>query len=544
MDWDFDACYAAVVARDARFDGRLFTGVLSTGVYCRPSCPSRTPLRRNVVFHRSAAAAEQAGLRACRRCRPEAAPGSAEGDLQSPLAVRALRAIEAGVVDRDGVEGLAAGLHVSVRHLHRVLVADLGAGASALARARRLRVARELLDTTALAVTDIAFGAGFSSVRRFNAEMRRSFGATPTQLRAGRPAAAARGIAHDASSAGGGATLGVRIPVRGQHGFDQLLAFLAPRAIAGVEEIGGGRYRRAHRTAGGPVTVTVEPAADAALAVTVAGASLPDLAGVIAAIRHLCDTDADTDAVAGTLGARDPLLRPLLRRRPGLRLPGAADGFELAVRAILGQRVSVRAATVLCNRLVSSVSASAAAPAAPAVTVPAAAAATGAAVPAPGATAPDTFAAMDPPSALVPFPHADRVAAADLDRVGLPEPRRRAVRALARSVAQGRLDLGPTADPERTHAALLALPGVGPWTAGYILMRALRVPDAWPQGDLGMRRALERLTGKTISTTQLAARAERWRPWRGYAAMHLWASLTDELPADGARALVTVAASS
>jgi len=471
---DFDSCYRAVVARDARFDGRFFTAVLSTGIYCRPVCPARTPARRNVRFYADAAAAEAAGFRPCKRCRPEACPGSAHWDFRGDLVRRALRLIEDGVVDDHGVRGLAARLAVTERHLHRLFVAELGASPKAVARSRRLRLARRLLQETSMPVTDVAFAAGFGSVRQFNATMRQVYGQTPSQLRGPRPAP--------------GPGLELRLAVRPPFAAAELLEFLAARAIPGVEEVTAGRYVR---SGPGPYAIELLPR-DTHVLLRADAPDLRDVARLVTRCRRLLDLDADPHAVRQVLGG-DPLLAPLVERRPGLRVPGSFDGFETAVRAVLGQQVSVAAARTLAGRLVRRC---------------------GEALPQPVGTVTHRFPS---PAAL---------AEADLSGLGLTGSRERALRALAAAVASGELDLSGGADPAETADRLLALPGVGPWTAAYLAMRALGDPDAFPAGDLGLRTAVRALTGSSPTPRELTERAEAWRPWRAYAVMHLWASLS------------------
>jgi len=473
MHHDFDACYRAVVSRDPRFDGRFFTGVTSTGIYCRPICPARTPARRNVRFFACAAAAQEAGFRACRRCRPERSPDVPGWNDRAELVSRALSLIADGVVDDQGVTGLARGLAVSERHLHRLFVAELGAGPLAVARTQRAQRARLLLDED-LSVTDVALLAGYTSIRQFNASMRAAYGATPTELRRSSVVAAPppRGLT-------------LRLPANPPLDADALLGFLAARALPGVEEVDGGRYRRI--LPGDGVVEVALGTAGAQLRVRLAAGA--DLAGIVRSVRDLCDLDADPAAIGEVLGA-DPILAPLVAARPGLRVPGAVDRFACAVRAVLGQQVSVAGATTLAARLVRRHG------------VPLAA----------------------PDGGLTHrFPPPATLAEADLSGLGITGTRIRALRALARAVTDGALVLDGGADPADVAADLRALPGFGPWTAGYIALRALRDPDALPAGDLGLRRALA-ARGGDDSVAGLAGRAERWRPWRAYAALHLWAA--------------------
>jgi AraC family transcriptional regulator of adaptative response / DNA-3-methyladenine glycosylase II len=499
---DFDSCYRAVTSRDSRFDGRFFTGVTSTGIYCRPICPARTPARRNVRFFPAAAAAEGAGFRPCKRCRPEASPGSPDWDVRGDLIGRALRLIDDGLVDEQGVRGLARRLAVTERHLHRLFVAELGAPPLAVARNRRLQLARRLLTETAIPVTDVAFASGFGSVRQFNASMRESYGQAPSEL---------RGVGH---GTGRPAALELRLAVRSPYDHGALLAFLAARAIPGVEEVTAGRYVRTVAAPGGTavpdgahaMTIELIPAGDHVL-LRAGGPGPRGVAPLVARCRRLFDLDADPWAVRDVL-ARDPLLAPLVDAHPGLRMPGAFDGFELAIRAVLGQQISVAAASTLAGRLVARC----------------------------GTPLPET-GEDGGPSHL--FPTAAQVAAADLSGLGLTGARRRTLEALAGAVAAGEIDLDGGADPAETADRLLALPGVGPWTVSYIAMRALGDPDALPVADLALRRAFAALApagrnparrnpaDQNPAGQSLADRAEDWRPWRAYAAMHLWTSLTE-----------------
>ncbi|MBW3602551.1 MAG: helix-turn-helix domain-containing protein [Actinobacteria bacterium] len=476
---DFDACYRAVRSRDARFDGRFYTAVRSTGVYCRPSCPAQTPLGRNVRFYRHAAAAERAGFRACRRCRPDVGPQAPEWDVRADLVGRALRLIADGVVDSEGVDGLARRLSVGRRHLHRLFVAEVGVGPLAVARTNRAHLARRLLDDTSLPVARVAFAAGFSSVRQFNATVRAVYGRTPTGLRApDRPAAPRR--------------LALRLAFRAPLRVDDLLDFLRRRALPGVEHVDGACYRRTIRTAGGGGVLELEPVGDDDVVWLRLRSEDPRaLAPAAQRSRRLLDLEADTGVIEGAL-SDDPLLAPLVACRPGLRLPGAFDGFEQAVRAVVGQQVSVQAATAVAGRLVAALGEPLTSP-------------------------------VGELTHLFPLP--GRVADADLDGLGMPRRRAETIRGLAAAVRDGEVVLDGSVDPDEASAALLALPGVGPWTVASIRMRALRDPDALPAGDLGLRRALADDRG-AATPARVRARAQRWRPWRGYAAMHLWADLS------------------
>jgi len=486
---DFDSCYRVVQSRDARFDGWFFTAVRTTGIYCRPSCPAVTPKRENVSFHATAAAAQQAGFRACLRCRPDASPGSPEWLGRADVAARAVRLILDGTVDREGVSGLARRLGYSERQLHRVLLAEVGTGALSLARAQRAQTARLLLQTTAVPITEVALAAGFSSVRQFNDTVRAVFARTPGELRR-----QGRRGGPSPPPAGPLPSIVLRLPHRRPLAAGPLLEFLGTRAVPGIEAFDGSTYRRSLRlpNGDGSVALSAEPAAGAIRAVFELE-DLRDLTAAIARCRHLLNLDADPEAVDGVLGA-DELLGPLVARTPGIRMPGAAEGFELAVRAVVGQQVSIAAARTVTGRLVRAAGRPLGNPALPVT---------------------HTFPT---PEALGEL--ARRRPAA----FSMPASRRRTLAALAGALAAGELSIGPGADPGEARAGLLALPGVGPWTAGYVAMRALGDPDAFLAGDLGVRRALGGLGGPQ-DARGAAALAERWRPWRAYAVAHLWGSL-------------------
>lgn len=492
MDEDFETCYRAVSSRDSRFDGRFFTAVTSTGIYCRPICPARTPKRENVRFYPVAAAAAAAGFRACRRCRPDRGPGSPDWNVRADLVGRALRLIAAGAVDGGGVGELATRLHVSERHLNRSLVAEVGVGPLALARTRRAQTARTLLESTALPVSDIAFAAGYASIRQFNESMRQAFGRSPTELRGRAPRTVADGFAREGSG-----PLTLRLAYREPFDTAGVLAWFGLRAVEGVERVIGTAYQRTMRLPHAPGLLTMSDTGEGTLRVE---ARLGDLRDVTAAVRRcqdLFDLDADPAAVADVLRA-DPALRPLVDARPGLRVPGCADGFELAVRAVLGQQVSVAAARTFAVRLARRF----------------------------GDALPDDTAGGGEEGWWL-FPTAARLAAAgpdELRTIGLTTRRAATLHALAVAVAEGGLTLDRGADRAAAAAALPALPGIGAWTAAYVGLRALGDPDAFPASDLGLRKAAEAL-GLPGDPRALAAHAERWRPWRGYAALHLWSSL-------------------
>ncbi len=475
---DDDQCYRAIQSRDQRFDGWFVTAVRTTGIYCRPSCPAITPKRANVEFYRAAATAQANGFRACKRCRPDASPGSPEWNARADVVGRAMRLVADGLVDRDGVGALAARLGYSERQVQRLLVAEVGSGPLALARAQRAQTARILIETTDLAITDVAFAAGFKSVRQFNDTVREIYAASPSELRARRVTAAA-----------GGGEVTVRLACREPFDGGQLLAFLSARAVPGVEEVDGTVYRRALRLTRGNGVVSVDLGASTLKCSLV----LDDLADVQAAVqrtRRLLDLDCDPTSVRAVLGL-DPALAPLVAARPGLRAPGHPDGTELLVRAVLGQQVSVAGARTLARRI---------------------AAAHGEPLKRPVAGV--THA----------FPSAATMAARNPDEFAMPRARGAALINACARLADGSLVLDAGSDRAETVAALERLPGIGPWTAGYVAMRALGDPDVFLPTDIGVRNALRGL-GLDSTPKAAAALADRWRPWRSYALHHLWASL-------------------
>ena len=450
MDDDFDWRYRVAASRDARFDGVFVTAVTSTNIYCRPSCPALTPKRENVRFLPSAAAAQREGFRACLRCRPDAAPGSPAWSYRADVVGRAMRLIADGVVDREGVPGLASRLGYTDRHLGRLLQAELGAGPLALARAQRSQTARILIETTAIGLAEIAFAAGFGSVRQFNDTIREVYGRSPSQLRTDRRDAQA-----GAADLG---TITLRLPYREPLHAEALIEFLAARTIPGVDEVVDGVYRRGLRLPHGPATTELE-IRPGYVHTTLRLADVRDLSPAVARCRRLLDLDADPVAVDAVLAA-DEALAPDVAKEPGVRVPGAVDGFEMAVRAVVGQQISVVGARRILARLV----------------------ATASPLPAAQATTPTGG------TALRGFPTADEVAAAPDEAFAMPVARRRTLRALAEAVATGSLSLDPGVDREQTYGALLALPGIGPWTVQYVAMRALGDPDVLLPTDLGVRR--------------------------------------------------------
>ncbi len=479
IDTDFERCYRAVQSRDARFDGWFFTAVTSTGIYCRPSCPAMTPKAVNVRFYPTAAAAQAAGFRACRRCRPDATPGSPEWNVRADLVGRAMRLIADGVVDTGGVAELSRRLGYSERHLNRQLTAEVGAGPIALARAQRAQSARVLIETTELPFARVAFAAGFSSIRQFNDTIRQIFATTPSDMRTARKG-------RDLAPPG---VIVLRLPCRAPFDGDAVVEFLAARAVPGIEEVVGTTYRRTLRLAHGAGVAELTPQPDHVRAVLRLD-DLRDLTTAVQRCRRVFDLDADPQAVAEQLGA-DRILGRLVAKTPGLRLPGTVDGFELATRAVLGQQVSLAAARTLAARLVASHGA-------------------------PLATPDGGLTHL--------FPQAEAIVSSPPEALGMPGARRAVLTALATAVSNDEVVVDAGADRAATTAGLLDIRGVGPWTASYIAMRGLGDPDVFLPTDLGVRNALERMDLPT-SAKDVAELAECWRPWRSYAVMHLWRSL-------------------
>jgi len=484
MEMDDDACYRALCTRDARFDGRLFVGVKTTGVYCRPICPARTPRRENVRFFPSAAAAQSAGFRPCLRCRPETSPDLGAWRGTSNTVARALGLIEAGALDEGDVEALADRLGVGERQLRRLFRQHLGASPVAVAQTRRVLLAKQLIHQTRLPMAEVAMASGFGSVRRFNETFQALYGRPPRALRR-------LGGAETSVSEGGAITL--TLAYQPPYDWPAMLAFLSARAIPGVERVEGERYVRAIALGGEAGLIAVAPAPGNRLAVSIRFPRISALPALIARIRRVFDLSADPAAIGAHL-ARDPALAPLTAARPGLRVPGAWDGFELAVRAVLGQQITVAAARGLAGKLAE----------------------------VHGAPLPAALADLVPGVARL-FPTPAALAGADLAALGMPKARAAALSALASAVIADPDVFEPRAGLEAAVKALRAAPGIGEWTAQYIAMRQLREPDAFPAADVGLMRALAK-GGRRPSPAELLARAEAWRPWRAYAAMQLWAS--------------------
>jgi AraC family transcriptional regulator, regulatory protein of adaptative response / DNA-3-methyladenine glycosylase II len=491
VDLENAARIKAILSRDTRFSGRFFVGVVTTRVYCRPGCPAPLPKPKNMRFYHYAAAAEDAGFRPCRRCRPETAPGSPVWDGTSATVSRALKRI----FDGDGhesVEALSERLGLGSRHLRRLFAEHVGASPASLQRTHRVHFARRLLDETSLPIAEVAFAAGFESVRRFNDAIRATFHRAPRELRRTsreRERAPATGMAER--------TLTLKLPVRAPFDATSLFSFLEERALPGVEAIRGHVYSRTIERGGraGIMTVSHDVGQDY-LQLSLNFSPGRDLLDLVRRAGRIFDVDADPLAIGAVL-RRDPVLAPLVAARPGLRVPGAWDPFEIAVRAILGQQISVRGARTLAGRLVAAFGR-----------------------PLPGGAASGLTHVFPSPAVLT---------TADLSGIGVPRARANAIKALALAVHTKKIELAAPRGLDDLEQRLCALPGIGPWTAQYIALRAFSEPDAFPAGDLGLRRALE-AAGAPVGTAELHARAASWSPFRAYATLHLWNSLAAPAP--------------
>lgn len=491
-------CYRAVLSRDSRFDGWFVTAVRTTGIYCRPSCPATTPKPQNVSFYPTAAAAQQRGFRACKRCRPDASPGSPEWNVRADVVARAMRLIADGVVDRDGVGGLATRLGYSQRHLNRLVTDELGAGPLAIARAQRAQTARLLIETTSMTMTDVAFAAGFTSVRQFNDTVREVFDVAPSVLRVSSARRREVGVSEaeadtEAEAEPGSITL--RLPVRVPFDADALFTFLGVRAVPGVESWDGSEYRRTLRLAHGAAVVALRPQPDS-VGCTLWLTSVADLQSAVQRCRRLLDLDADPVAIDDQLGA-DPTLGALVHAHPGLRSPGAVDGPELLVRAVLGQQVSIAGARTVAGRLARIVGDE--------VTL---------------------RGSADECSPRLLFPSSASLAELDHRHYPMPAARRTALIGTCAAMAAGSITVDLGADRVELDRQLQQLRGIGPWTSQYVAMRALGDPDVFMATDLGVRHALEQL-GLDGTPRGAASHAERWSPWRSYALHHLWQRLHD-----------------
>jgi AraC family transcriptional regulator of adaptative response / DNA-3-methyladenine glycosylase II len=465
-------CYQALLSHDDRFDGVFFVGVSTTGIYCRTVCPARTPQPERCTFYPSAAAAERAGFRPCLRCRPELAPGNARIDAISRLASAVAGHIEDGALTEGAVTDLASEMRISDRHLRRVTLSAFGVSPIELAQTQRLLLAKRLLTDTNLPMTQVAYASGFSSLRRFNALFKERYRLNPTDLRRGRESVTLPEV------------IVCEVAYRPPLDWDAMLQFLGARAVGGVEAVEGRRYLRAVAWKTHRGSITAEPSGRKhALSITLSASLAPALLPILARIKRLFDLNANPRHIAAHLG-------PLAEAHPGLRVPGAFDGFETAVRAVLGQQVSVRAATTLAGRFA-------------------------AAFGEPIQTPTPSLTHLPPTAAQIA-----RVETNDIAALGITTARAHTILALARAVADGRVVLEPGSDVEETMTQLKTLPGIGEWTAQYIAMRALCWPDAFPHTDLGIYKALGETNPKRVLET-----AETWRPWRAYAVMHLWKSL-------------------
>ncbi len=486
-DLEWEARYRAVQGRDRRFDGIFYTAVRTTGIYCRPSCPAITPRRPNVTFFPTAAGAQDAGFRACRRCLPDATPGSPRWDVVADAAGRAMRLVADGVVEREGVEGLASRMGYSVRQLNRVVTGEYGAGPLALARSRRAQTARVLIETTDLRFADVAFAAGFASVRQFNDTVREVYAATPTELRA-----AASGRRPQLQPG----TLSTRIAVREPFAAADLHWFLAVHAVPGTEAVGEDWYERSVRLPHGPGVVRVDLSGrtPGVVPCTLTLADTRDLAPATERARRLLDADADPVAVDAAL-AEDPDLAPLVAARPGLRVPGQLDGAEVAVQTVLGQQVSLASARTAAARLVERWG--------------------------------DPLGLAGPHEVTRLFPTPATLAGLDPEDpevLRMPRARARALTTLAAALAEGTVALDRSVDRAGTRAAMTSLRGIGPWTADYVAMRALGDPDVFLPTDIGVRNA-----ATALGIDDVTRRSDDWRPWRSYALLRLWSVVLDQL---------------
>lgn len=484
MDMDHDACYRAVLTRDPRFDGRIFGGVKTTGIYCRPICPARTPKRENMTFFPSAAAAQEAGFRPCLRCRPETSPDLGSWRGTSNTVSRALGLIEAGALDEGDVEAVADRLGVGERQLRRLFKQHLGASPVAVAQTRRVLLAKQLIHETALPMSEVALAAGFGSVRRFNETFQQIFGRPPGALR--------RAGAREAAYADSGLVT-LKLRYKPPYDWDGMIAFLQMRAIPGVERVSARRYARTLNVGGAHGVVAVEPGEGDFLRVSLNFPKLSALPTVIARVRRVFDLTADPEVIGAHL-REDPTLAPLVAARPGLRAAGAWDGFELAVRAVLGQQITVTAARGLAAKMTAAFG---------------------------ERLSPETGAGE---GLTHLFPTPERLVEADIASLGMPRTRAKALTSLAQAAARDPALFAPRRSLEEAVARLRDLPGIGEWTAQYIAMRELREPDAFPHGDIGLMRALTDADGRRPTPAELLDRAEAWRPWRAYAALHLWAA--------------------
>jgi len=486
-----EICERARLARDSRFDGQFFVGVVTTGIYCRPICPAVSPKSENVSFYASAAAAGEAGFRPCLRCRPECAPGTPAWSGTSTTVRRGLRLIAGGALDDGDVEKLSDRLGVTSRHLRRLFTKHIGASPLAVAHTQRLHFAKRLLDETALPMSHISSAAGYRSVRRFNDTFKKTYGRTPRELRK---------FGDESLANGNAATLSVRLPYRQPFSWPAMLEFFAGRATPGVESVSGDTYRRTISVRGNHGVIAISPQKRSPfLTLTLSGVDTSALFEIVQKAREVFDLDAPIGEITTTL-KRDDSLKALIKLSAGIRVPGAWDGFELTIRAILGQQISVKAATTLAGRIAYQY----------------------------GEMLQLSYESKDTELHRI-FPSAERLRRARMNNVGLVKSRAATIRRVAAAAADGALSFDVAQEPEEFCANLTRIKGVGDWTAQYVAMRVLKNPDAFPSTDLGLLKALGLVQSRTGQATpqELLSRADAWRPWRAYAALLLWSSLAN-----------------
>ena len=482
MVLDHAQCYRAVKSRDARFDGRFFSGVTTTGVYCRPICPAKTPKSENIEFYPSAAAAEDAGYRPCRRCRPEASPGTPEWLGSSAVVSRAMQMITESLIDHEElkISEVAIRLGMSDRQLRRLFEEHLGASPIKYAQTQRVHFAKMLVERTPLPITEIAFTSGFTSIRRFNNLFKAKYGVAPSHFRK-------RSSKKGTSSVE--RPLELKLQYRPPLDWEHLLNFFTIRSIPGVEVVENGIYKRTIKIDEVSGIIEVEHAKDEnALILRVPTAFSKSLYPIAERVRSIFDLKADPEQVFSQL-ANDDLLKEVVQKHPGLRVPGAWDPFELAMRAVLGQQVTVKAATTLCGRLADAVG--------------------------------HRLDTIEDERLSLIFPSAEDLVDVDV-KIGTPESRMKSIRAISQAVVNGDLKFKVEKDLDSFQKEFCKLPGIGPWTAHYFAMRALGEPDAFPDGDIVLQKVLNIMSGRELSRKEMIERAEGWRPWRAYATLHLW----------------------
>ncbi len=485
MKFDPDICYCAIENNDEKFDGHFVTAVLTTGIYCRPICHARTPKRENVRFFATAAAAAEAGFRPCLRCRPESAPEPWERHHHapniSPIVSRALRMISEGALDEENVDALAKRLHLSSRHLRRYLIEELGAPPIALAQTRRLLFAKKLIDETTLSMATVAFSAGYSSIRRFNEAIRQTYGRTPSELRNSRC---------NRKNRNSDEHIRLKLYYCPPYDWEQMIHFLQKRTLPGVESVAGGRFKRLVRFDDTIGTIEIEPVQSERYCLLHASNNLSAyLLPIVERVKQMFDLRATPTIIAEAL-SDDDLMRDLVHKYPGLHIPGAWDGYELAIRAILGQQISVKAATTFCRRLI--------------------------------VVYGKPVQGQKDPALTTLFPTPIRLATAKLTDIGLTVQKTNTIRKFSQAFAEGEIALETALSLEDALGQLTKFPGIGSWTAQYIALRALNETDAFPAGDLILRRSASQSIDSTLSERSLLKRSEQWRPWRAYAAMLLW----------------------